>query len=468
MNKTELLKMAITNLFRRKTRSILAILGVVIGTASIITMISIGLGMSKSFNDDMKKNPDIHMIEIWGVGRGDSSPSHNNTSSKALKMNDKSVQHIKTIKGVTQVTGVKDINVNMIIGDYISNTNLKGLEIDFMNKVLTKLSKGRMMNKSDKFKLLIGKEVPMQFQNYRTGRYIDYSPTGEYKVDLLSKKVEITSDKKYKQPKNNSFGMNESKNDNEPKYDIFKFESIGVIDSNGSEGYSIYTSLDTVKQIEKINSRAQAQAGMSRSDEQKQEYSSIMVYIEDINSISSVVDTLKSDGFQFYSIMDAVKQEQKRFAMIQGALGGIGGISLLVAAIGITNTMIMSIYERTREIGVMKVIGASLKDIRSLFLYEAANIGLIGGILGTILSVVLSMTINFFYAKLKVGGNMGMGMGMNMYADNINQTTPYISYIPIWLIFFGILFSTIIGVLSGYIPAKKAMSLSALESLRND
>ena len=166
--------------------------------------------------------------------------------------------------------------------------------------------------------------------------------------------------------------------------------------------------------------------------------------------------------------MDAVKQEQKRFAMIQGALGGIGGISLLVAAIGITNTMIMSIYERTREIGVMKVIGASLKDIRSLFLYEAANIGLIGGILGTILSVILSITINFFYAKLKVGGNMGMGMNMNMYADNINQTTPYISYIPIWLIFFGILFSTIIGVLSGYIPAKKAMSLSALESLRND
>ena len=65
--------------------------------------------------------------------------------------------------------------------------------------------------------------------------------------------------------------------------------------------------------------------------------------------------------------MDDIKREQQKFAMIQGALGGIGGISLLVAAIGITNTMIMSIYERTREIGVMKVIGASLRDIKSLF-----------------------------------------------------------------------------------------------------
>ena len=176
--------------------------------------------------------------------------------------------------------------------------------------------------------------------------------------------------------------------------------------------------------------------------------------------------------------MDDIKREQQKFAMIQGALGGIGGISLLVAAIGITNTMIMSIYERTREIGVMKVIGASLRDIKSLFLYEAAIIGMLGGIIGSTISVILSIVVNMVYRGMSMngfGGDFMMGMpgaymggGMSMGGAGTEIVEPYISYIPFWLIVFGILFSTLIGIIAGYIPAKKAMSLSALESLRND
>ena len=171
--------------------------------------------------------------------------------------------------------------------------------------------------------------------------------------------------------------------------------------------------------------------------------------------------------------MDDIKREQQKFAMIQGALGGIGGISLLVAAIGITNTMIMSIYERTREIGVMKVIGASLRDIKSLFLYEAAIIGMLGGIVGSTISIILSIVVNIIYKSMSMGANSMMSMGGyyggGMYMNGAEEMVePYISYIPFWLILFGILFSTLIGVIAGYIPAKKAMSLSALESLRNE
>lgn len=102
--------------------------------------------------------------------------------------------------------------------------------------------------------------------------------------------------------------------------------------------------------------------------------------------------------------------------MVQAVLGGIGAVSLFVAAIGIANTMMMSIYERTKEIGVIKVLGCSLRNIKQMFLLEAAFIGFIGGLVGNILSFLISFAINAIVAS---SGAMGV-------EGNI-------SYIPFWL-----------------------------------
>ena len=128
-------------------------------------------------------------------------------------------------------------------------------------------------------------------------------------------------------------------------------------------------------------------------------------------------------------------------------LGAIGAISLFVAAIGIANTMVMSIYERTREIGVMKVIGATIPDIRRLFLTEAAFIGLLGGMVGVILS----------YASSKI---------INMVSMNMGRET--ISLIPIWLGLLGIVFATFVGVAAGFFPAVRATKLSALAAIKTE
>lgn len=146
--------------------------------------------------------------------------------------------------------------------------------------------------------------------------------------------------------------------------------------------------------------------------------------------------------------LDSMKQDM---LVTQAIFGGIGAVSLLVAAIGISNTMVMSIQERTKEIGIMKVIGASIKDIRSLFLLEAAAIGLLGGIVGLILSYGASFLLNNL-----LGGLMG-GMGMG-------ETK--ISIIPAYLAIAALVFTSLIGVISGYFPARKAMKISALDAMR--
>ena len=132
-------------------------------------------------------------------------------------------------------------------------------------------------------------------------------------------------------------------------------------------------------------------------------------------------------------------------------LGGIGAVSLFVAAIGIANTMMMSIYERTKEIGVIKVLGCSLKNIKQMFLLEAAFIGLMGGAIGNVLSFLMSSVINFL-----TGNGAAMGFDGN------------ISYIPVWLVLLSMGFAMLVGVIAGYFPALRAMKLSPLAAIRNE
>ena len=139
-------------------------------------------------------------------------------------------------------------------------------------------------------------------------------------------------------------------------------------------------------------------------------------------------------------------------ALVAGAaLGGIGAVSLLVAAIGIANTMMMSIYERTKEIGVLKVLGCSLATIRNMFLIEAGFIGFMGGLIGLMLSFMVSVLINQFLAATFLYGMDGK-----------------LSVIPIWLAVPSVGFAIIIGMAAGFFPAMRAMKLSPLAAIRNE
>ena len=146
----------------------------------------------------------------------------------------------------------------------------------------------------------------------------------------------------------------------------------------------------------------------------------------------------------------------KSMNVIQAVLGGIGAVSLFVAAIGITNTMMMSIYERTKEIGIMKVIGCRIRDIQALFLIEAGYIGFIGGVVGTALSYLISVVIN---KLLSGGGAEAMGFYMEEGAAGISR-------IPIWLAGLAIVFAVFIAMLAGFFPSLRAMKLSPLAAIR--
>ncbi len=153
---------------------------------------------------------------------------------------------------------------------------------------------------------------------------------------------------------------------------------------------------------------------------------------------------------------------QKETRTIQLALGGIGAISMLVAAIGIMNTMIMSVSERTKEIGIMKALGCYVSDIRKLFLLEAAGIGFLGGLIGSILSSIVSLIVNIIYSLTQ---DIDTSSFSTMFKGMMENR---ISVIPVWLFLFGIIFSMAFGLVSGAYPAEKAVKISPLEAMKNE
>ena len=172
-------------------------------------------------------------------------------------------------------------------------------------------------------------------------------------------------------------------------------------------------------------------------------YSSINVIADEIDNVSELQTAIGDLGYQTSSNSEWIEQTRQQSQSQQAMLGGIGAVSLLVAAIGIANTMMMSIYERTKEIGVMKVIGCGLFDIQQMFLMEAGMIGFGGGITGLSLSFIICIIIN-------------------------KVTAAQTAVIPLWMYFASVVFAIIVSMAAGFAPSKRAMSLSALEAIRNN
>ena len=190
-------------------------------------------------------------------------------------------------------------------------------------------------------------------------------------------------------------------------------------------------------------------------------YDSVLVKVGNISQVADVEKEIKTMGYNTESMESIRRPMEKEARQKQMMLGGLGAISLFVAALGITNTMIMSISERTREIGIMKALGCYVSDIRVMFLAEAGAIGLIGGVIGCIISFVTSVIINL----VSLGGLSPENLaGAVLGGEEISR----VSVIPAWLLVFAVVFSVFIGLGSGYYPANKAVQIPALEAIKSE
>ena len=166
-----------------------------------------------------------------------------------------------------------------------------------------------------------------------------------------------------------------------------------------------------------------------------------------------VVKELKGMGLNVFALSDQLKEIRRGFLILDSILGAIGTIALVVAALGIVNTMVMSILERTREIGIMKAIGGSEGQIKLIFFVEAGTIGFIGAIGGLILGWIVTEIANYI---------------ANSQFRPLGEEPVDFFYFPIWLILGSIVFSIVISLLAGMYPASRAANVDPVKALRHD
>jgi len=456
MSSIDLIRMGFKNLWRRKLRTLLTVLGVVIGTASIVLMISLGIGMNESFRREIERMGSLNVINVY-PGYGDVSGGKG-TPGMPTPLDDDIVVKIKQIEGVEAVTPVLDSYLKIVSGKYAAYVSILGIDPETMEAFDFEVKEGRLLDASDTTGLVFGSMVPGFFQNMRArNRYFYYGGFGmnqeEAPVDVLNDRLEMTFDFSYGEKRG---PQDPGQGNKRPK--VYKVKGVGILKDGSNEyDYSVIMNITELKKIIEENQRNQGGQRPSGNiyDQAQSGYQRILVKAKDISLVQEIQKQILELGVNAYSLTDILESVNKQSEGIRRVLGGIGAVSLLVAAIGITNTMVMSIYERTREIGVMKVIGAALSDIRRIFLFEAGMIGMMGGIFGLGLSYLASILLN------KSGFSLFGGM-MPAGPDSV------ISIIPPWLALFAVIFTALVGLVSGFYPARRAMKLSALEAIRTE
>ncbi|SFH93668.1 ABC-type transport system, involved in lipoprotein release, permease component [Tindallia magadiensis] len=446
MNKLDLFKMSWDSLLRRKTRTILTILGVVIGTCSIIVMLSLGIAMDRGFQEFLQEMGDLTVIEVYPQGQFMGGQGSSRTQQRQTQLNDATISSFNKIPGVKAVMATREKYMRIGAGRHIANVNVVGVDPEVMESFGFTAEEGRLLHANDRESMVFGHDVPHQFYNPRLRQSFHYGPAGDEAppVDVLTSSLLITSDMSHGDRQTD---RPDHTDDKEPlKHDV---RGVGILErSHDQKDYQVFMSLSS---FESILEQEQRHNRETQNRSQRDEYDSVRIKAASINEVDGILKLLQDQGYQTFSLTQILDDMKNTARMTQAILGGIGAVSLLVAAIGITNTMIMSIYERTREIGVMKVIGATLSDIKGLFLIEAGLIGFGGGLLGVCFSYLISYGLNQLGS-----GFMGPGSAQRL------------SIIPISLALAALLFSTVVGLIAGYSPARRAMKLSALEAIRND
>ncbi len=188
----------------------------------------------------------------------------------------------------------------------------------------------------------------------------------------------------------------------------------------------------------------------------KDGYSQVIVIVDEVDHVLDVTDQITALGFQAYTPLSFVQGINNFYTILQFIFGGVGAIALLVAAIGIANTMAMAILERTREIGLMKAIGATNRDVLAIFLGEASGIGFIGGLGGVLIGWLAGQGLNV--VALVYLANQSAQQG---------GTPPSVAVsTPLWLPVFALVFATIIGLISGLYPALSAARMVPVDALK--
>ncbi|GAA0096133.1 ABC transporter permease [Clostridium perfringens] len=418
-------------MWKRKTRTIFTMMGVIIGCLAIFIIISITNGFERYLTYEMESLMDTSVISIYPNWK--SETEDNKDSTTKTKLTDKNVEELNKLGYFSEVIPKRYAHTQIKYGK--NQTYARILANDKANLISESSFLVGKAPKNRSKELLLGYDVAKELLGYSWEEKV--KDDSEFQK-LIGKRVKLGGE---------DFGSDDKGNPLKSKQ--ITCNIVGVLSSgNGQKNYEIQGSRKLVEDIIK---------GAPLVDEeflkeQLTTYEGIDVRVEDKEMLESYEGTLRNMGYQTSSFKEFEKQTRSMLLGVNIILGSLAGISLLVAALGITNTMDMAIYERNREIGVIKVIGGSVRDVIKIFVGEACAISITGGFISIILGVLATLGIN----------SVAKSITENMMGQPIERIA-----VPSFSLILGILiFCLVIGFIAGILPARKAAKTDVITAIR--
>lgn len=430
MHLRDLVFIVVDNLRRMKLRLALTTLGVVIGTSAIVLMLSLGIGLQRNVTQSLGELGAATHVQVMG------GMTSQLGESKALDKG--AIEDMRELEHVVDVMPqVMAQSQDLRYKRQSAYASVMGVPIESLETFGYTLADGRWP-RNDK-EIVLGASVPAMFLGLEPGSESDAGPG----LDLVGKRIVAT-------------------------FVTYPETPDAATKDTGGAPTEIDRKLTVVGVLEKLDMQTDSSAFVpltaalefNDQDTRRPTYENAVVKVDSTEAVADVEKTLTDMGYMTFSARSIQKGLSSTFLIIQGVLGALGAIAMIVAALGIANTMTMSIYERTREIGVMKAVGASNRQIKRVFLGEAAIIGVLGGIGGLVFSAGGAALANLFVQSMIASQSATAGGGMP------ENTTFFV--IPVWLAAFAIAFAAGVGLLAGVLPAVRAANLDPLIALRHE
>jgi putative ABC transport system permease protein len=442
MKLKDCLGLSLRDLKKRKGRTFLTSLAVAIGSMLIMIMVGMGTSFQSYIVDILKSQADSTIVAVSPMNYSKEVPKVNTykeyqkyIDKNFHKITDESLKKIKNIKYVDDIQAYINVDLNSVsidgkgtkivrgMGvnlnyDIFSNNNIKYTEKNKNIKNLKPIVAGRTLNKNDENSVIISEDL-LKENGIKNAK------------SVIGKEISLTRS-------TSDSGVVKL------KPITIKAKIVGIIDGRLDD-------FDTCMVMpDKMANTIRSYYTLTDNYIKKNGYENVMLHAKDEGNVSYVCNHLKKLDYMNQS-REAVAQEiDGYFKIIERVLASLGIIVLFVASLGIINTMVMAINERTKSIGIMKALGASQSDINKTFLFESGMIGFIGGMFGLLLSLAIAKIADIVIVSLMKKNGVAQVMHVG---------------IPLWLIGLSLAVSIGIAIISGLYPASKAAALDPVEAL---
>jgi ABC-type lipoprotein export system ATPase subunit/ABC-type antimicrobial peptide transport system permease subunit len=391
INSLDLTEISFKNIFFKKSRTLITIFGVALGTGFVVLLLSLGYGVERLVVDRIAQAQDLNQVDVFPkVG-------------SQLQLDDNLVEKIESVSGVTQVYKIKNFPGRINYSGSTVDVVVYGIEKGYLESSPVDKISGEYFSTESKYSEAIANK-----------EYLDLLGLDQ---DIIGESLDLS--------------VIQTTPDDETGNETIPIDIVGIVEDDSSP--VIYLQMEAIAKYTPPY------------------YSQATIVINKSSSLDTVRKEIESLGLETFSVMDTINQVQTIFSYLRYGLLVFGILAFTISFLGMINTLMVSLLERTREVGLMKIIGVKRNEIRFIFITESMLIAFLGGLLGILIGIIGGYIVSFVVYLLSVSRGVDFMM---------------ISYIPPYLIVLVIFCTTVLGFLTGLYPANRAVRIPPLDALR--